>query len=237
MRKFDLKEPIHRVGQSLVYYDQLDSIEEKCRSMQGVKGIDGTVIFSDRVKGEWGESFEPNCSVGVILKPEDLTFGDKEKIAPVVAGALAQILPKHEAELNWPLTLSQKNRIFGKLGFLISKIKERWVYVILSAHFQFDESWDLEAQEAFLQDFLHAVDQADRHMRKEDCQALSAAYAEATGLIGRNVRVELNDRVLEGCVESINAKGELSVKPPKGRASRVSGKKVKSIEYLDVASE
>lgn len=237
MRKFDLKEPIHRVGQSLVYYDQLDSIEEKCRSMQGVKGIDGTVIFSDRVKGEWDEDFEPNCSVGVILKPEDLPFGDKAEVSPVVAGALAQILPKHEAELTWPFMLSRENRIFGKLDFLISKIKERWVYVILSAHFRFDESWDLDAQEAFLQDFLHAVDQADESMRKEHCQALSAAYAQAIGLIGKNVRVELDDRVLEGCVESINEKGELSVKPPKGRASRVSGKKVKSIEYLDVASE
>lgn len=237
MRKFDLKEPIHRVGQSLVYYDQLDSIEEKCRSMQGVKGIDGTVIFSDRIKGEWEDGFQPNCSLGVILKPEELPFDDKEEIAPLVAGAIARNLSKHEVALQWPFMLTRNKQIFGKLDFLISKIKERWVYVILSAHFHFDEAWSVEAQEAFLQDVLHDLDEADRCMRAGDRQTLLEVYRQATGLMGRKVRVELPERVLEGMVEGMNAKSDLSVKPDKGRAIRVSGKKVKSIEYLDVASE
>lgn len=237
MRKFDLKEPIHRVGQSLVYYDQLDSIEEKCRSMQAVKGIDGTVIFSDRVKGEWEENFQPNCSVGIILKPEELTFGDKDEIAPVVAGAIARVLPKYQAKLKWPYAFERDDQVFGELSFLISKIKERWVYVIVVAHFQFDQSWDDEAQEAFLQDFLHAVDTADSKMREDDCEAMVADYADATRLLNRSVRVVLEEKDLIGIVESINGKGELAVKPSKGRSSRISGKKVKLIEYLDVATE
>lgn len=237
MRKFDLKDPIHRVGQSLVYYHQLDSIEEKCRSMQGVKGIDGTVIFSDRVKAEPEGMEKPNCSLGIILKPEELAFADKSEIAPVLTGAVSQVLPGYSARLQWPFTLVRESKPFGQLNCIVSKIKERWVYVIFVAHFHFDETWSDMERESFLQELLHALDTADQQMRQDEHQVLISAYREATGLLDQPVRVQLEERVVEGTVIEINEKSDLLIKPLNGRSVRATGKKVKGIEYLDVASK
>jgi biotin-(acetyl-CoA carboxylase) ligase len=102
-------------------------------------------------------------------------------------------------------------------------------------HLYFDETWSQEGREAFLQAVLHGLDQGDQAMRKGQVDALLEAYAQATGLIDRMVRIEEDQRVLQGRIVEIDKKGDLVIKPDKGRTAKAAGKKVKAIEYLDVA--
>jgi hypothetical protein len=235
MRKFDLKQPIHRIGQSVVYYDTLDSMTEKCRSMQGVKGIDGTVIFADRIRTGLG-AFDPPCSFGVVLKPETLPFKEKQEVEPVMIGAMASVLEAFQASFRWPYSFVRDGLVFGVANCLVQKIKDRWVYVIVSVQFDFGETWSEDEQEAFLKECLSALDLADQKMRDGKHQACLDDYRIATNLINRKLKFSLVDREIEGHVQEITEQGDLIVKQDSGRKIRVFGKKIKAIQYLDVAS-
>lgn len=236
MRKFDLKQPVHRIGQSVVYYDSLDAMTEKCRSMQGVKGIDGTVIFADRIRTSVGEINEPNCGFGVILKPETLPFKEKSEVEPVIMGAFASVLETFQASFRWPSSFMRDGIVFGEANCTVQKIKERWVYVILTVQFDFGESWSAEEQEAFLQASISALDLADQKMRDSEYKEYLERYRTATNLVERKLRISLSDREIEGIVEEITERGELIVKQNRGRAIRLSRKKIKTIQHIDVAS-
>jgi hypothetical protein len=236
MRKFDLKQPIHRIGQSVVYYDTLDSMTEKCRSMQGVKGIDGTVIFADRIRTGQG-TFDHPCSFGLVLKPETLPFKEKQEVEPVMMGAFASVLEKFQASFRWPHSFVRDGLVFGVANCSVQKIKDRWVYVIVSAEFDFGEAWSEEEQEVFFKECLSALDLADQSMRDGKHQGCLDAYRTAANLIDRKLSFRLADREITGVVQEITEQGDLIVKQDSGRKIRVFGKKIKVIQYLDVASK
>ena len=236
MRKFDLKKPVHRIGQSVVYYESLDSMTEKCRSMQGIKGIDGTVIFADRIRTSLG-ALDPTCSFGVVLKPETLPLKEKLEVEPVMMGAFASVLEAFQASFRWPSSFVRDGLVFGEANCLIQKSKDRWVYVIVSAAFDFGETWSEEEQEAFLKECLSALDLADQQMREGKHQECLKSYRTACKLVNRKMRFSLADREIEGVVQEISEQGDLIVKQDSGRKIRVSGKKVKRIYNLDVASK
>ncbi len=237
MRKFDLKQPIHRIGQSVVYYDSLDSMVDKCRSMQGVKGIDGTVIFANRIRINEGDISDPTCSFGVIVKPDTLPFKERAEVEPVMMGAFASVLEAFQASFRWPSSFVRDGVVFGQARCVAQKIKERWVYIIFSAQFDFGEGWSIEEQEAFLQASISALDQMDRRIRESEDTEYLADYRRASNLMEQRLKISLPDREIEGIVQEITAHGDLIVKQNRGRAIRVPSKKIKTIQYLDVASQ
>ena len=243
------------IGKEIIFFESTASTNDKAMEIgMQRENPEGTVIIADTQthgRGRFGRNWiSPpgvNLYFTVILKPP-LSPAETQMITLATATAVASAIRQHtglDARIKWPNDILVNGR---KTGGILTEMKSQGnsislltvgigvnVNMSLSSltedlrHLATSlktETGEAVNREELLIKILAGMEKTYKNLLNGNKRALINEWLGLNSIIGNNVRVRMQDRVVSGIAEGISDMGELIIRLSSGKTETVSSGEV-----------
>jgi BirA family biotin operon repressor/biotin-[acetyl-CoA-carboxylase] ligase len=243
------------IGKEIIFFESIASTNDKAMET-GMQREDpeGTVIIADTQthgRGRFGRNWTSppgvNLYFTVILKPP-LPPAETQMITLATATAVASAIREHtglDTGIKWPNDILVNGR---KTGGILTEMRSHGNSISLltvgigvnvnmplsslpedirhlSTSLKTEKGGPVD-REKLLKKILAELERAYKNLLNGNKRALINEWLGLNSIIGNNVRVQMQDRVISGTAEGISDMGELVIRLPSGKTETVSAGEV-----------
>ncbi|MDP6448944.1 MAG: biotin--[acetyl-CoA-carboxylase] ligase [Dehalococcoidales bacterium] len=231
------------IGQKIIYYPRLTSTMDVARRVARQGAVEGTVVVADeqtvgkgRVKRVW-LSPRGSIALSLILHPDTSCLSDLIVLSSLAVARSLKTVTGLEAQIKWPNDILVRGR--KVCGILVENDwrEKRVAYTIIGIGI--NVNFRLADFSGILPEATSLVDEIGKEVSRLDL--VRALFTEMERLylalpggdsiyrewrtrlvtLGRKVRVESGQTILEGIAESVARDGSLLLRHPDGSSTRI----------------
>jgi BirA family biotin operon repressor/biotin-[acetyl-CoA-carboxylase] ligase len=243
--------PTHTVGQTIIYYEWVDSTNTELKQMASVGAPEGTLLVADeqlagrgRFERRWHAPPESSILASLLFRPAFLPPRQGQHLTMICALAAVEAIEAQVGVLvgvKWPNDLVYEGRKLAGLLTEVSLVEDKldWVVVGMGLNVNFDFSSYVEADSALAQTATslqmilgraipripllqtYLVEVEKRYQALKAGQSPGREWAEKLTMLGQKVTVSGPQSSLYGLAEGVDEDGALLLRLPDGRLERI----------------